>query len=188
MLKPKKIIKLNLSGDTIIEVMISMAILGLILGGAYYTSNQSLNNIRAANEHSIAVNIAQSQIEELKIYNKENHQAFNSGTAGDIYACLSVNLIPLVGTLDTNIGNGKQYWCKVPVNDPSIIMNTAPKSASTAYYYSVNIKQKPYYMTSSFGTETINTKFNTYTVTVNWPTSAITGSNRNQVVLNYRSN
>jgi prepilin-type N-terminal cleavage/methylation domain-containing protein len=188
MLRINTIISLNNKGDTIIEVMISMAILGLILGGAYYTANQSLNNIRAANEHSVAANIAQSQIEEIKIYNKDNPQdPFDSSDSTNSGACLSTSLNPLPGTQDNNIG-GRQYWCKTPSNNPSNILNSAPRSASTAFYYSINVNCKPYFMTSTYGVASVNTKFYTYTVTVNWPTSAVTGSTRNQVVLNYRSN
>ncbi len=187
MLKIKKIITLNKRGDTIIEVMISMAILGLILGGAYYTANQSLNNIRAANEHSIAINIAQSQIEEIKIYNTNNpKQPFNSVSKN---ACLGTNLIPLPGSTNSNIVGGN-YWCRAPVSNPSKIGSNALSSLTPApaFYYSINVSWIPYSQTSSSGGHSVNSNFNTYTVTVNWPTSAITGSIRNQVVLNYRSN
>ncbi len=58
--------KLNKAGDTIIEVMIALAIMGSTLAGAYYLSNYSLNTILEAHFRSDALFIAQSQLEQLK--------------------------------------------------------------------------------------------------------------------------
>lgn len=188
-----KITRYN-KGDTIIEVMISMAILSLILGGAYFTANQSLANIRAANEHSIAINIAQSQIEEIKLYNANNpNNPFDSITRD---ACLDSSLNPQTGLQETSIVSGISYWCKAPVNNPSNILTALPSpplNPAPAFYYDINVTWSQYSQTSSTtlpsGAPTVLTSnFNVYKVTVNWATSAITGSTRNQVILNYRSN
>jgi type II secretory pathway pseudopilin PulG len=56
----------NVSGDTIVEVLIAIVILSLILTGAYVTSNDSLRNIRDAQERIQALGIAQSQAEDLR--------------------------------------------------------------------------------------------------------------------------
>jgi prepilin-type N-terminal cleavage/methylation domain-containing protein len=63
----RKLIKFssNQSGDTIIEVLIAMAILAVILTGAYATSNRSLITERDAQEHSEALTVAQTQVEDL---------------------------------------------------------------------------------------------------------------------------
>lgn len=52
-------------GDTIIEVMIVLAVLGLAIGIAYATANRSLLNARQAQENSQATAAAQSQVEQL---------------------------------------------------------------------------------------------------------------------------
>ncbi len=52
-------------GDTIVEVMIVLAVLGLAIGISYATANRSLLNARQAQENSQATEIAQSQIEAL---------------------------------------------------------------------------------------------------------------------------
>lgn len=57
---------LNQAGDTIVEVMIVLSILGLAMGTAYATANRSLLNARQAQESSIATGIAQSQIEQIR--------------------------------------------------------------------------------------------------------------------------
>jgi prepilin-type N-terminal cleavage/methylation domain-containing protein len=56
------------NGDTIIEVLISLAILALVLGGASYTANQSYRNDRDSQEHTEALTIAQTQLEDLRSY------------------------------------------------------------------------------------------------------------------------
>jgi prepilin-type N-terminal cleavage/methylation domain-containing protein len=53
-------------GDTLVEVLIAIAIVTLILGGAYVTTSHSLQATRAAQERSIALKLAESQIERIK--------------------------------------------------------------------------------------------------------------------------
>lgn len=53
-------------GDTIVEVLISITILSLILGGAYVTTSHSLNDTRDAQEHSNATKLIETQLEELR--------------------------------------------------------------------------------------------------------------------------
>lgn len=53
-------------GDTLVEVLIAIAVVSLILGGAYVTTNRSLQATRAAQERSTALKLAESQIERIK--------------------------------------------------------------------------------------------------------------------------
>lgn len=57
---------LSRRGDTIIEVMVVLAVLGLALSMAYTTANRSLKNTRQAQENAEASVLAQSQIEALR--------------------------------------------------------------------------------------------------------------------------
>jgi len=61
----------NNSGDTIIEVLISLVIVAFIITGAYVTSHDSLSNIVAARERIQALGIAQSQVEDLRAESKQ---------------------------------------------------------------------------------------------------------------------
>src|SRR5581483_6513732 len=56
----------NIRGDTIVEVMVSIVVLGLVLGTAYSLSNKSLKTGTQANQRSQALSVASSQIERLK--------------------------------------------------------------------------------------------------------------------------
>lgn len=59
-------LRLNQVGDTMVEVLISMAIVSMILGGAYVTSNKSLVSIRDAQEHVDALKLASAEVELIK--------------------------------------------------------------------------------------------------------------------------
>lgn len=54
------------AGDTIVEVMIVLAILGLAIGISYATANRSLLNARQAQENAEATELVQGQIEALR--------------------------------------------------------------------------------------------------------------------------
>lgn len=56
----------NQKGDTIIEVLIVLAVLGLAISISYATANRSLINARQAQESSKATVLLQSQIEGLR--------------------------------------------------------------------------------------------------------------------------
>ncbi len=71
--------KLTQYGDTIIEVLIAITVVSAVLGGAYVTSNHSLKNSRQAQEHTIALKYAESQVELIKA-NSANAVAVAVGT------------------------------------------------------------------------------------------------------------
>jgi prepilin-type N-terminal cleavage/methylation domain-containing protein len=58
--------RLRQRGDTIVEVMIVLAVLGLALSISYATANKGLQQSRNAQEHSQALGIINSQIELLR--------------------------------------------------------------------------------------------------------------------------
>ncbi len=62
----KKIKMLDAKGDTIVEVMVVLAVLGLAISVSYATANRSLLNTRQAEENAQATAFAQSQIEALR--------------------------------------------------------------------------------------------------------------------------
>lgn len=53
-------------GDTIVEVLIAIAVISLVLAGAYATTNRSLLATRAAQERSNALKLVESQLEQIK--------------------------------------------------------------------------------------------------------------------------
>jgi type II secretory pathway pseudopilin PulG len=59
-------IKGNYRGDTIIEVMFAMAIIGVVLAAAYATASRNLQTSQFAKERTQASKIAEGQLEQLK--------------------------------------------------------------------------------------------------------------------------
>jgi type II secretory pathway pseudopilin PulG len=57
----------TLRGDTIVEVLIAMAVLGLVLTSAFAISNRSYATGISARERSEALEIAESQLELLRV-------------------------------------------------------------------------------------------------------------------------
>jgi type II secretory pathway pseudopilin PulG len=56
----------NNRGDTIVEVLIAMAVASFVIGGAYVVVNKTLGNSQRAQEHSEALKFAEAQVEQLK--------------------------------------------------------------------------------------------------------------------------
>lgn len=55
-------------GDTIIEVMIVLAVLGFAIGISYATANRSLAQARTAQENTEATELLQSQLERMRVF------------------------------------------------------------------------------------------------------------------------
>jgi type II secretory pathway pseudopilin PulG len=62
----KKLKALNSFGDTIVEVMVVLAVLGLAISISYATANRSLLDTRQAQENSEATELVQAQLEALR--------------------------------------------------------------------------------------------------------------------------
>jgi prepilin-type N-terminal cleavage/methylation domain-containing protein len=60
--------KLTQRGDTIVEVLIAIAVIGAVLGGAYSLVNANVKSNQLAQERSVAVKVAESQLEQLRAY------------------------------------------------------------------------------------------------------------------------
>lgn len=54
------------SGNTIIEVLIALVIIGLVLAASYATSTDSVNIIRRSQERTMATKLAEGQLEMIK--------------------------------------------------------------------------------------------------------------------------
>lgn len=100
--------KLDNRGDTIVEVLLSTAVIVAILGASYALSNRSLQTGRAAQERAEALKVAETQVERLKAESGE--QDFKSlyrpapPSAGNY--CIYNNAGTLTKATNTNPGAG----------------------------------------------------------------------------------
>ncbi len=53
-------------GDTLVEVMLATAVIGLVIGSSYATATKALRTGRFAQEQTEALKIAESEVEKLK--------------------------------------------------------------------------------------------------------------------------
>lgn len=70
--------RLGQRGDTIVEVLICIAIVSLILTGAYVTTQRSSVGVRNSQEHAEALKLVQSQLEQVR--------ANVASGAGDVFS------------------------------------------------------------------------------------------------------
>lgn len=83
-------IKLHQAGDTIVEVMVSLAIISMVLGASYAVANRSLRGVQTAQERTEASQIAQTLIETVKQYaTKDDPSVFPAINSN---VCFSSNL------------------------------------------------------------------------------------------------
>lgn len=77
--------RLNNRGDTIVEVLIAIAIVGMVLGGAYASANRSLRASQRAHERGEALRLAEQQFELLKVSGSQSNTIFT----GNANFCLN---------------------------------------------------------------------------------------------------
>lgn len=91
-------------GDTIVEVLIAIAVVSLILGGAYVTTNRSLLATRSAQERSIALKLAESQIERIKVKIATAPTQLFGATAPTRFCISDANVVINAVTAPANCG------------------------------------------------------------------------------------
>lgn len=88
--------RLKSSGDTIVEVLLAIAVLGAVLSGAYVSASRSQNNIRQAQERGEALQFVQAQLELVK----DKAGSLNVGT---LFTETSSFCMVSAGTIETNL-------------------------------------------------------------------------------------
>lgn len=84
-----------------VEVLISMAIVSMILGGAYVTSNKSLISIRDAQEHVDALKLASAEVELIKSVTPPTSGTFCYTLDGTIQRVASNCVLTNTGAINT---------------------------------------------------------------------------------------
>lgn len=90
------------AGDTIVEVLIAIAVVSAVLGSAYVVVNRTLDNALQAQEHTEALKVAEAQLEQLKAATAANASSDVFDTSNRVHCFDSAgNLVefPVVNTL-----------------------------------------------------------------------------------------
>lgn len=87
--------KLRQRGDTIVEVLIVLAVLGLAMSISYATATRSLLQAREAQENGVATVLLQSQIERLRTLKVSDTTIF---TASQPSFCINDSNVKVLST------------------------------------------------------------------------------------------
>jgi type II secretory pathway pseudopilin PulG len=83
-----KLMKMNSKGDTIVEVLLAIAVAGTVLGGAFVSARHSLSGSQRTQERSEATKLVEGQMEYLRKAAVQSSAIF---TAGAPFCIVSVS-------------------------------------------------------------------------------------------------
>lgn len=124
-------------GDTMVEVLIAIAVVALVLGGAYVTTNRSLQATRAAEERAVALKLAESQIERVKGLLAADPGSVTGATSPFCVSSAS-NLPVPASDADCAVGANGDPSSAEPVYHLSIAKPTANDFVLTVQWFNVS--------------------------------------------------
>ena len=164
----------NQRGDTIIEVMIALLIMAVVLTGAFVTANSSLKNDNAAEQHTVALNLAQTQLEDIRA----------AGSLSSVDPCMQNSQTPIVGATTCCVSSSNAIGDQAPAG----CSFGAKPSVLGEFNYYINVQtnhQPPITITTPSAPVIVN--LTEYTITVKWPREGAPAGSYNDVQLFYRA-
>jgi Tfp pilus assembly protein PilV len=141
--------KFNYAGDTIVEVLMAIAIAAFAIGTSYAIANRSLQHAISARERNEAVNLMEDQIANLKVRYKASPEAFKSDdpTKGFVVTSTysTVNVPEFHFCLADNIkGKDDPLWARSP-NQTNVFSSTVTpddlRVGTAGSGYNINCKR-----------------------------------------------
>lgn len=105
---------INQSGDTIVEVLISLAVISSVLVGAFIVSQKSTQAVQSSQEHAEMTQILQGQIELVRAnaLTQSNDSAGVFGSGSTYFCVNSAQAIVTMPSLGSPDGSGYETGCK----------------------------------------------------------------------------
>ncbi len=125
--------RLNGRGDTIVEVLVALAVIGIILVSGYLLASASLRAERSSQEHSEALQVGESQIESIKSYLAANPTA-SLNTLDNTNGSFCIHNSPTPNTLFVDTSN-----CKFDQSNNWIDPSKVPNPVQP--YFTVSIQR-----------------------------------------------
>lgn len=147
-------------GDTIVEVLIAMAIASMVLGSSYAVAHKTMANTRQAQEHSEAAEIANEQIEAITTLSSAGNTNISDNSPQ--YSCIAIVGTTLQVVSQFSVTNPRGSTADY---DPSCV-RTSTAGYRTAFRYLSAVR--------------------TYEVIVTW--DAIGSGEQNSVIMTYKAN
>ena len=74
-MRKRGLLRLGQAGDTIVEVLLAIAVVSSVLGGAFVSANRSLRGTQVSSERGEALKLVEGQLESLKAALKDKTKA-----------------------------------------------------------------------------------------------------------------
>lgn len=166
--------KLNVRGDTIVEVLIAIIVLSTVLVTAYALATRSLKENQQAQEHSQALKIAEGQLEALKAYNDNTGGQVNGANGGFCFDSTGKLIQGTFGSSEPSIARPDPKLTTAsggyPVDCTQSLALDGPCNASSGTCYYIGVRK--------------DVSGDQFIVTVRWD-SIMKG--QDEVSLNYRT-
>lgn len=138
---------LNQAGDTIVEVLIVIVVIGSVIAGGYKVAVASLQSTQLSQERAYALKIAEGQVERLKAA-AETNPAILTNNAGALGFCVDNSLTSKTigaGGMHPwlNFDNFAQYKPNGCYQDPN-----GGNCESYCYYYGIKAQGNNNYLAS----------------------------------------
>jgi len=156
--------RLQNTGDTIVEVLIALAVISLILAISYATSIRNVRSLQDAQERAQALQLAQGQIEYIRAAQNPNDQVPQITAAQQ---CFNSDGKPVAASTPPTQPGDPSDFCLVDASD-----------------HPVSAGQQPQFNILITPATNVATGITSYTIQVTWP--SIINSTTNNVTVYYR--
>ena len=164
----------NQIGDTIIEVLLAVGIVGLAVAGGYGIANRSLRQARQAQERGEALKLAEGQVEAIKAYAADDGATDTAALFSQDTYCVNLsNSTELTPITFTDAGRD------LPELDADTLGDYPDPECKEGLYH-VALESESQGSSSSDKVEIYE-----FTVSVRW--FSLGGSDKEQVQINYRT-
>jgi type II secretory pathway pseudopilin PulG len=113
--------ELKQTGDTIVEVLFALIVIGIVLTGGFSVVTHSILDEQDAQEHSYALGLVQSQIEQLRAYVLYNPTAPLLSTAGCMASSVPATGSACIEPLNTT----EHYQVSIELNKTDNVYNVS---------------------------------------------------------------
>jgi prepilin-type N-terminal cleavage/methylation domain-containing protein len=101
--------KLTQQGDTIIEVLVVIAIVALVLGGAYASARRSFITTQQTQERSEAAKYSEEQLERLRVAADDPDNAIFGSAGSSAFCLISTGETRTAGSAPCGVGTDNRY-------------------------------------------------------------------------------
>jgi len=167
----------NQIGDTIVEVLLAVGVVGLAIAGGYGIATRSLKASRQAQERGEALKLAEGQVEAIKGYVAAKPSTLNMIFNGDTFCIDLNNSNKVIDLTFTDAGSGKDL---PNLNDDKLDKDYP--SQCNERFYNVAVESKDIDVQPIGGGRKVNTY--EFKVSVRW--FSIGGLEKEEIQINYR--